>query len=87
MQICNFNALEGEYMLRLLFFSTFILVFSSACTTNKPSNAIEELGEQVIKKKEGIDIRLMPIEEEKVKEKHKDKDQKYKTRESEYAFS
>lgn len=35
------------------------------CMASKASNAIEELGEQVIKKKEGIDIRLMPIEEEK----------------------
>lgn len=32
---------------------------------SKSSNAIEELGEEVIKKKEGIDIKLTPIEEEK----------------------
>lgn len=31
----------------------------------KPSNAIEELGEKVLSKKEGLDIRLTPIEETK----------------------
>jgi hypothetical protein len=42
-----------------------VVIFLSSCMTNKGSNAIEELGEEVIKKKEGIDIRLIPIQEEK----------------------
>lgn len=42
----------------------FLLIFCCACSP-KPSNAIEELGEEVLKKKEGIDIRLTPIEEQK----------------------
>lgn len=45
----------------------FTLLFLSSCFSSKPSNAIEELGEEVIKKKEGIDIRITPIEEEKNK--------------------
>lgn len=42
---------------------TFIFLIS--CYRTNPSNAIESLGEEVIKKKEGIDIRLTPIEETK----------------------
>lgn len=44
-----------------------ILFLFSSCMTGKPSNAIEELGEEVIKKHEGIDIRLTPVDEEKKK--------------------
>lgn len=51
--------MQKNYTLIML---TMLLV---SCMHNLPSNAIEELGEQVIKKKEGIDIRLTPIEETK----------------------
>lgn len=40
------------------------MIVLSSCM-GRSSNAIEELGEEVIKKKEGIEIRLTPIEEEK----------------------
>ena len=43
------------------------MLFLAGCMASKPSNAIEELGEEVIKKKEGIDIRLTPVDEEKHK--------------------
>jgi hypothetical protein len=39
----------------------------NCCVRTSPSNAIEEIGEEVIKKHEGIDIRLTPIEETKYK--------------------
>lgn len=45
----------------------FALLFLASCVSSNTSNAIEELGEEVIKKKEGIDIRIIPIEEEKNK--------------------
>lgn len=35
--------------------------------TSKPSNAIDSLAEQVIKRKEGVDIRITPLEETKNK--------------------
>lgn len=41
------------------------LLLLISCYRTNPSNAIESLGEEVIKKKEGIDIRLTPIEETK----------------------
>jgi hypothetical protein len=44
----------------------FILLIMTSCAS-KSSNAIEQLGEEVIKKKEGLDIRLTPIEEDKQK--------------------
>ena len=44
-----------------------LLILLTGCFSSKPSNAIEELGEEVIKKREGIEIRLTPIEEEKNK--------------------
>lgn len=40
-----------------------LLLIVSSCAPK--SSAIEELGEEVIKRKEGIDIRLTPIEEDK----------------------
>jgi hypothetical protein len=48
-----------------MYYLLLLMLLVSGCMASKPSNAIEELGEEVIKKKEGIDIRLMPIEEEK----------------------
>jgi Ser-tRNA(Ala) deacylase AlaX len=57
--------MKDEYMKCMILFSMIFFLSLSSCMTSRPSNAIEELGEQVIKKKEGIDIRLMPIEEEK----------------------
>lgn len=46
-----------------------IAAFLVGCQGNKSSNAIEELGEEVIKKREGIEIRLTPIEEVKAPKK------------------
>ncbi len=42
-----------------------ILIFLcfSSCIVPKPSNAIEELSENVIKKKEGVKITVEPIDE------------------------
>ena len=34
----------------------------TACFPAKPSNAIEELAEGVIKSKEGVDIRITPVD-------------------------
>ena len=46
----------------------FLLVLILAgCSMSKPSNAIEGLAEEVIKKKEGIQITLEPIDESKHK--------------------
>jgi hypothetical protein len=56
---------HGGYMKYLLW--ALPLALLSGCMTAKPSNAIESLGEEVLKKKEGIDIRLTPIEEDKQK--------------------
>lgn len=44
------------------------LCASCATKSYPPSNAIEELGERVIKSKEGLDIKLTPISEEKQNE-------------------
>jgi predicted small secreted protein len=49
------------------------IVLLAGCMPAKPSNAIESLGEEVIKKKEGIDIRLTPIEQEKQTNKNTNK--------------
>lgn len=49
--------------IRMKYF-TFLLLLSG-CFAGKASNELDELGEEVIKKKEGIDIRITPIEEEK----------------------
>jgi hypothetical protein len=43
------------------------LLFLASCVHDQPSNAIEELSEQVIKKHEGVDIRIMPVDPEKQK--------------------
>lgn len=43
-----------------------LFLILTSCFT-RSSNAIEELGEQVLKRKEGIDIQLTPIEENKEK--------------------
>ena len=47
----------------------FPLFFLSACYMQKSSNEIDELSEAVIKRKEGVDIRVTPIEESKKKAK------------------
>jgi hypothetical protein len=39
----------------------------SACTGTRSSDGLEQLGEEVLKKKEGIDIQLKPIQEQKKK--------------------
>ena len=41
------------------------LLLMCGCISTKPSNAIDSLAEEVIKKKEGVDIRVTPIEETK----------------------
>jgi hypothetical protein len=45
----------------------FIIFILCSCFGSKPSNEIEGLGEEVLKRKEGIDIRMVPIEEIKDK--------------------
>lgn len=42
-----------------------LFLFALISCASKSSNAIEELGEEVLKKKEGIDIELIPMEEKK----------------------
>lgn len=44
---------------------TTILCYASGCSLMAPksSNAIEELGESVLKRKEGLEIILEPLEE------------------------
>ena len=48
---------------------TLLFMFFCSCMAQKPSNAIDSLAEEVIKKREGVDIRLTPIEE--IREKNK----------------
>jgi hypothetical protein len=48
-------------------YSWLILFLLSSCMASKPSNAIDALAEEVIKKREGVDIRVTPIEETKNK--------------------
>ena len=44
-----------------------LFMLSGCMGHDQPSNAIEELSEQVLKKHEGIDIKIMPIDPEKQK--------------------
>jgi hypothetical protein len=39
------------------------LLLLASCFPAKPSNAIEGLAEEVILKKEGVDIRLTPVDD------------------------
>lgn len=48
-------------------FIIMIALCISSCMAQKPSNAIDSLAEEVIKRKEGVDIRVTPIEEKKKK--------------------
>ena len=41
-----------------------LCMLSGCLGREQPSNAIEELGEKVISSKEGIDIRLTPVDRE-----------------------
>lgn len=41
-----------------------LTLFLSSCMTSKSSNAIEELSDSVLKRKEGIIIQLTPVEED-----------------------
>jgi hypothetical protein len=46
----------------------FVVFFlMTSCISTKPSNAIDSLAEEVIKKREGVDIRVTPIQETKQK--------------------
>ena len=56
------------FALRLRFIPIYIglyLLLSITSCAGRPSNAIDALAEEVIKKKEGVDIRIAPIDEEK----------------------
>ena len=64
------------------YYLIFALICSSSCSllASRPSNEIDALAEEVIKKKEGIQITLEPIDETKHKwvfMKHK-KEEKHK---------
>lgn len=61
-------SLSSEWIMKVLShycYLVLILFSMNGCIRAEPSNAIEGLSDEVIKRKEGVDIRITPIEEEK----------------------